>query len=143
MCIFIKSNLITHICVSYLLFRVGRCSQPIYVSMFDTYSNQIPFLKVPEVVVKVECNKGVNLKVYKWSPSILFGMSALILKDLIIGSSNLDSIRPSYDATLMLFRPDGSHMLQIPIKGMLIMFTIYHSLEEIHWLTFFFLWEVS
>ncbi|CAI9277356.1 unnamed protein product [Lactuca saligna] len=67
---------------------VGRCFQPIYVLMFDTYSNQIPFFKVPEVVVKVECNKGVNLKVYKWSPSISFGMSALILKDLIIGSSN-------------------------------------------------------
>ncbi|XP_023729100.1 structural maintenance of chromosomes flexible hinge domain-containing protein GMI1 [Lactuca sativa] len=95
---------------------VGRCFQPIFVAMFDAYSNQIPFLKVPEVVVKVECNKGVNLKVHKWSPSISSDMSPLILKDLVIGSSNLDNIRPSYDATLMLCRPDGSHMLEIPIK---------------------------
>ncbi|KAL7615921.1 uncharacterized protein LOC111897393 [Lactuca sativa] len=87
---------------------VGRCFQPIYVSMFDTYSNQIPFLKVPEVVVKVECNKGVNLKVYKWSPSISFSMSALILKDLIIGSSNLDSAKigrkKEFDAALRELR---------------------------------------
>lgn len=95
---------------------VGHCCQPISVAMFDKFGNRIPFLKVPEIVVKVKCTKDVKLKVQKLNKATSSDMSALILKDLLVVSSNLDHIRPHYDATLALCQRDGSHMLEIPIK---------------------------
>ncbi|KVI04651.1 Histidine kinase-like ATPase, ATP-binding domain-containing protein [Cynara cardunculus var. scolymus] len=97
--------------IPYHLLTVGRYCEPISVVKFDKYDNQIPFLEVSEVEVKVNCTEGTRVQVLKYNPSTSSDKSALILK-----SSTLDNIRPSYDATLMLSLPDGSHLLDILVK---------------------------
>ncbi|GKC22406.1 hypothetical protein Tco_1024556 [Tanacetum coccineum] len=86
--------------------------------MFDEFDNQLPFLKVPELVIKIKQTNGTrnSVQVKQWNPSTSLDKSALIIEDLLIESFNLDDLRPSYDATMMLFLQDGSHLLDIPIK---------------------------
>ncbi|GJR61073.1 structural maintenance of chromosomes flexible hinge domain-containing protein GMI1 [Tanacetum coccineum] len=98
--------------------RLGCPCEPISVSMFDEFDNQLPFLKVPELVIKIKQTNGTrnSVQVKQWNPSTSLDKSALIIEDLLIESFNLDDLRPSYDATMMLFLQDGSHLLDIPIK---------------------------
>lgn len=41
----------------------------------------------------------------------------LILQDLLIESSELDKVRPSYEAILLIFLQDEQDPLSIPCKG--------------------------
>ncbi|XP_076956872.1 structural maintenance of chromosomes flexible hinge domain-containing protein GMI1-like [Bidens hawaiensis] len=94
---------------------VGCPCKPISVSMFDQYDNQIPFLEPPDVSIQINCQDAARFILNDWSPSISIDKLGLVIEGLVIESSDLDSIRPSYDATMVLTLPT-SHLLDIPIK---------------------------
>ncbi|KAI3731384.1 hypothetical protein L1987_62572 [Smallanthus sonchifolius] len=100
--------------ISHHNLTVGCPSKPISISMFDKYDNQIPLLEVPKISIKINCLDDTMVLINDWSPSISIDKLGLVIEDLVIESSNLDNIRPSYDATMMLYLPK-SH-LDIPIK---------------------------
>nr|XP_043610523.1 structural maintenance of chromosomes flexible hinge domain-containing protein GMI1 [Erigeron canadensis] len=102
--------------ISDLEIRVGCLYKPISISMFDIFDNQIPFSKVPKLLIKVKYTGSTIVQVNQWNSFISLDKLALILEDLLIEMSNLDSILPTYNATLMLCLPDGSNLLDIPIK---------------------------
>ncbi|KAJ0897925.1 hypothetical protein HanRHA438_Chr08g0351101 [Helianthus annuus] len=94
---------------------VGCPCKPISVSMFDKYDNQIPFLKLPDISIKINCPNDTRVHISEYSPSISIDKLGLVIEDLVIESSDLNNIGPSYDATMVLSLPDNSH-LDIPIK---------------------------
>ncbi|XP_021977542.1 structural maintenance of chromosomes flexible hinge domain-containing protein GMI1 [Helianthus annuus] len=94
---------------------VGCPCKPISVSMFDKYDNQIPFLKLPDISIKINCPNDTRVHISEYSPSISIDKLGLVIEDLVIESSDLDNIGPSYDATMVLSLSDNSH-LDIPIK---------------------------
>ncbi|KAK1415185.1 hypothetical protein QVD17_30957 [Tagetes erecta] len=100
--------------VSCLNLITGCPCKPISISRFDKYDNQIPFLEAPELSIKINCQNATMDLVNDCSPSISIDKLGLVIEDLVIKSSNLDNIRPSYDATMTLSLP-VSH-LDIPIK---------------------------
>ncbi|KAI7727062.1 hypothetical protein M8C21_012163, partial [Ambrosia artemisiifolia] len=100
--------------ISHHNLKVGCPCKPISVSMFDKYDNQISFLKLPEISVKINCPNGTRVIINDCSPSISIDKLGLVIEDLVIESSDLDNIRPSYDATMVLFLPDSQ--LDVPIK---------------------------
>ncbi|KAD2805557.1 hypothetical protein E3N88_38934 [Mikania micrantha] len=101
--------------ISHHNLTVGCPCQPISVSMFDKYDNQISFLILPEISIKINCPHAAMVLNNDFSPSISVDKLSLVIEDLVIESSNLDNIRPIYDATLMLFLSE-KHLLDIPIK---------------------------
>ncbi|KAK9049166.1 hypothetical protein SSX86_031867 [Deinandra increscens subsp. villosa] len=94
---------------------VGCLCEPIAISKFDKYDNQIPFLEVPEISIKIDCPSDTEVLINGFNPSASIDKLGLIIEDLVIESSNLDNIRPSYDATMALFLSD-SHLFDIPIR---------------------------
>uniref|UniRef100_UPI001CB92551 structural maintenance of chromosomes flexible hinge domain-containing protein GMI1-like n=1 Tax=Erigeron canadensis TaxID=72917 RepID=UPI001CB92551 len=102
--------------ISDLDITVGCSHKPISISMFDNFDNQIPFSKVPELVIKVKYTDSTIVQVNKWNSFISLDKLALILENLLIEISNLDDNLPTYNATMMLCLPDGSNLLDIPIK---------------------------
>ncbi|KAJ0765096.1 putative histidine kinase/HSP90-like ATPase superfamily [Helianthus annuus] len=101
--------------ISHHNLTVGCPCNPISVSMFDKYDNRIPFLELPNISIKINCPNSTRVIINHCSPSISIDKLGLVIEDLVIESSDLDNIRPSYDATMVLSLPENSH-LDIPIK---------------------------
>ncbi|CAK9151606.1 unnamed protein product [Ilex paraguariensis] len=94
--------------------RVGSCFPPFSIAFYDRYDNRISCTCIPEVMAKVIAKRDVlahvhNLKVHTSS-------KILRIKDLLIESSELDKIRPSYQATLMICSLDDSLSVQFPCQ---------------------------
>ncbi|XP_071686179.1 structural maintenance of chromosomes flexible hinge domain-containing protein GMI1 [Rutidosis leptorrhynchoides] len=102
--------------VSNLNLTVGCSCDSISVSMFDKFENQLPFLKVPELLIEIKYSNETKFQVNTCNPAKSLDKWALIIQGLLIESSSLDNIRPTYDATMMLCQPDGTHLLDFPIK---------------------------
>ncbi|CAH1452844.1 unnamed protein product [Lactuca virosa] len=73
--------------------RMGSCLQAIFVAMFDTYSNEIPFLKVPEVVVKA-CKqvKSLDLSLLIFRAPLFFFLFSGANDSVCITSSKLHGL---------------------------------------------------
>ncbi|XP_059434267.1 structural maintenance of chromosomes flexible hinge domain-containing protein GMI1 [Corylus avellana] len=96
--------------------RVGSCFPPLYLACYDTYDNRIPFKSTPEVMIKLESTKGVLFHVGKRKTGFSSNKFTLEIKDLLIECNELDKIRPSYKATLVICSQDELFSVSIPCQ---------------------------
>lgn len=82
--------------------RAGSCLPPFSIACYDSYENQIPFTSIPEFIIKSNWNGGVLADFNKMKLELSSDNLTLKVKDVLIESSDLDKIRPSYATTLVL-----------------------------------------
>ncbi|KAL6320446.1 hypothetical protein AAG906_007143 [Vitis piasezkii] len=82
--------------------RAGSCLPPFSIACYDSYENQIPFTSIPEFIIKSNWNGGVLADFDKMKLELSSDNLTLKVKDVLIESSDLDRIRPSYATTLVI-----------------------------------------
>lgn len=82
--------------------RAGSCLPPFSIACYDSYENQIPFTSIPEFIIKSNWNGGVLADFDKMKLELSSDNLTLKVKDVLIESSDLDKIRPSYATTLVI-----------------------------------------
>ncbi|KAK1571160.1 hypothetical protein Q3G72_012800 [Acer saccharum] len=80
--------------------RVGSCFPPLSIACHDIYDNRIPFASLLEVMVKLKTSKSVSIYVHKFKTHLSADKLTLNIKDIVIESNELDTIRPHYKASL-------------------------------------------
>ncbi|XP_043816102.1 structural maintenance of chromosomes flexible hinge domain-containing protein GMI1 isoform X2 [Manihot esculenta] len=95
--------------------RVGSTLQPITIACFDKYGNQIPIVSPPEIRVILKL-RGSHAQIDKVKTRLSSDKLMLEVMDLLIESSELDKVRPSYEAILLIFLQDEQDPLSIPCK---------------------------
>ncbi|CAL9122443.1 unnamed protein product [Musa acuminata var. zebrina] len=98
--------------------RVGSYISYLSVVCLDRYSNQIPFSSIPEATIKIFVEECMLLHVDKMKMILSSDQLLLELKDILIESSKLDMIQPSYEAVLAICSQDGLFSAEIPCKVM-------------------------
>ncbi|XP_042036221.1 structural maintenance of chromosomes flexible hinge domain-containing protein GMI1-like [Salvia splendens] len=98
--------------------RVGSCCRTLSVVCLDEHKKRIRFKDVPNFLIKLTSN-GRNLardcrKKVEITPDKL----TMKIKDISISSSELDHIRPNYEATLLLSTPDNAFSVALPCRVM-------------------------
>ncbi|XP_039056960.1 structural maintenance of chromosomes flexible hinge domain-containing protein GMI1-like isoform X2 [Hibiscus syriacus] len=88
--------------------RVGSCFPPLSLACYDIYDNQMSFTSFPSLKVKLSMNEDLCIDVVKMKPSLSSDNLVFIVKDIVIECYELDSIRPNYAATLMIYIQDES-----------------------------------
>ncbi|XP_064985728.1 structural maintenance of chromosomes flexible hinge domain-containing protein GMI1 isoform X3 [Musa acuminata AAA Group] len=101
-----------------LICRVGSYISYLSVVCLDRYSNQIPFSSIPEATIKIFVEECMLLHVGKMKMILSSDQLLLELKDILIESSKLDLIQPSYEAVLAICSQDGLFSAEIPCKVM-------------------------
>ncbi|KAM4068715.1 hypothetical protein ACB094_12G034100 [Castanea mollissima] len=96
--------------------RVGTCFPPFYLGCFDIYDNRITFEHTPKVRIKIHTIKGVLVHVKKMSTELSHDKLTLKVKDVLIESNELDDIRPSYKATLMICPEKELFSVSVPCQ---------------------------
>ncbi|KAM5557603.1 structural maintenance of chromosomes flexible hinge domain-containing protein GMI1 [Rosa sericea] len=94
--------------------RVGSVFPPLSIACYDVYDNQIPFATTLEVAVKVQTNEGVLFHVEKFKKKL--STHTLTVKDMLMESSELDKIRPTYEATLVVCTEDDKFSVSVPCE---------------------------
>ncbi|URE42715.1 hypothetical protein MUK42_32615 [Musa troglodytarum] len=98
--------------------RVGSYISYLSVVCLDRYSNQIPFSRIPEATIKIFVEECMLLHVDKLKMILSSDQLLLELKDILIESSKLDMIQPSYEAVLAICSQDGLFSAEIPCQVM-------------------------
>ncbi|KAK2635775.1 hypothetical protein Ddye_030567 [Dipteronia dyeriana] len=80
--------------------RVGSCFPPLSIACYDIYDNRIPFASLSEVMVKLKTSKSVSVYEHKFKTHLSADKLTLNIKDIMIESNELDTIRPHYKASL-------------------------------------------
>ncbi|XP_039016279.1 structural maintenance of chromosomes flexible hinge domain-containing protein GMI1-like [Hibiscus syriacus] len=93
--------------------RVGSCFPPLSIACYDVYDNQMSFTSLPSLKIKLIMNEDLCIDVVKMKPSLSSDNSVFIIKDVVIESNELDSIRPNYAATLMIYIQDASRSVSV------------------------------
>ncbi|KAK8692758.1 hypothetical protein V6N13_070365 [Hibiscus sabdariffa] len=93
--------------------RAGSYFPPLSIACYDIYDNQMPFTSIPSLKVKLIMNEDLCIDVVKMKPSLSSDNSVLIIKDVVIESNELDSIRPNYAATLIIYIKDESTSVSV------------------------------
>ncbi|XP_050387770.1 structural maintenance of chromosomes flexible hinge domain-containing protein GMI1 [Argentina anserina] len=94
--------------------RVGSVFPPLSIACLDEFGNRIRFATV-KVAVKVQTNEGLLLfHVEKFTPE--FSEHTLTVKDMLMESSELDKLRPTYGATLVVCRSDDKFSVSVPCE---------------------------
>ncbi|XP_039057676.1 structural maintenance of chromosomes flexible hinge domain-containing protein GMI1-like [Hibiscus syriacus] len=93
--------------------RVGSCFPPLSIACYDVYDNQMSFTSFPSLKIKLIMNEDLCIDVVKMKPSLSSDNSVFIIKDVVIESNELDSIRPNYAATLMIYIQDESRSVSV------------------------------
>ncbi|KAK7850486.1 structural maintenance of chromosomes flexible hinge domain-containing protein gmi1 [Quercus suber] len=96
--------------------RVGSCFPPFYLGCFDIYDNRITFAHTPKVRIKIHTIKGVLVHVKKMSTELSRDKLTLKVKDVLIESNELDNIRPSYKAILMICPEKELFSVSVPCQ---------------------------
>ncbi|KAK9994804.1 hypothetical protein SO802_024507 [Lithocarpus litseifolius] len=96
--------------------RVGSCFPPFYLGCFDIYDNRTTFTHTPKVRIKIQTIKGVLVHVKKMSTELSRDKLTLKVKDVLIESNELDNIRPSYKATLMICPEKELFSVSVPCQ---------------------------
>lgn len=96
--------------------RVGSCFPPFNLACYDMYDNRIPFTSTPKVIFKLHTIKGVLVRVEETRTLLSADKLTLIVKDVLIESNELDSIRPSYTATLMICPQKELFSVSVPCQ---------------------------
>ncbi|CAH8342528.1 unnamed protein product [Eruca vesicaria subsp. sativa] len=84
---------------------VGSCLPPLSITCLDEHENQIPFTSVPSLHVKLKASPGFEVPVYKIEAKLI-DHGVLTLKNMLVKTDELDSIRPGYKATLEICSKD-------------------------------------
>ncbi|XP_042033848.1 structural maintenance of chromosomes flexible hinge domain-containing protein GMI1-like isoform X2 [Salvia splendens] len=98
--------------------RVGSCCRTLSIVCLDEHKKRIRFKGVPNLLIKLTSN-GRNLardcrKKVEITPDKL----TMKIKDISISSSELDHIRPNYEARLLLSTPDKAFSVALPCQVM-------------------------
>ncbi|KAL5738591.1 hypothetical protein ACOSP7_031352 [Xanthoceras sorbifolium] len=83
--------------------RLGSFFPPLSIACYDIYDNQILFASLPEVMVKLKTSKSVSISVHKFKARLSADKLTLSIKDVVIESKELDTIRPHYKAILEIY----------------------------------------
>ncbi|XP_062120131.1 structural maintenance of chromosomes flexible hinge domain-containing protein GMI1-like isoform X2 [Humulus lupulus] len=92
---------------------VGSTLRPFSIACYDIYGNRTPLRSNPEVVVQLQGNKDSVSHVKKIESGLSISEGKLKIQGLLIESSDLDKIRPDYEATLVISSSD--HKFSVPI----------------------------
>ncbi|XP_038685259.1 structural maintenance of chromosomes flexible hinge domain-containing protein GMI1-like isoform X1 [Tripterygium wilfordii] len=95
---------------------LGSYIPPLSISCYDTYGNRMPFTSVPKLMVKLDTNEGVLVNVNKMKAALSSDKLVLEVKELLIETNELDKIRPSYRATLVISPQDELVSVCIPCE---------------------------
>ncbi|XVF53392.1 hypothetical protein PTKIN_Ptkin05aG0095700 [Pterospermum kingtungense] len=93
--------------------RVGSCFPPFSIACYDIYDNQMPFTTIPNFKIRLIMNEVFSVDVTKMKSSLSSDNLVLNIEDVIIECSELDSIRPHYAATLMIYLQDKSATISV------------------------------
>ncbi|GMJ14975.1 GAMMA-IRRADIATION AND MITOMYCIN C INDUCED 1 [Hibiscus trionum] len=93
--------------------RVGSYFPPLSIACYDVYDNQMSFTSIPSLKIKLIMNEDLCIDVVKMKTSLSSDKSVLLIKDVVIESNELDSIRPNYAATLILYFKDESTSVSV------------------------------
>ncbi|XP_063945360.1 structural maintenance of chromosomes flexible hinge domain-containing protein GMI1 isoform X2 [Daucus carota subsp. sativus] len=96
--------------------RVGSFFPPISIACYDKYGNRTSFSHVPKVMAKVLTKEIVLFQSEKLNQNISSKNSVLTVENLLVESHNLDFIRPSYEAKLILYSEDEPFCVIIPCQ---------------------------
>ncbi|XP_057951572.1 structural maintenance of chromosomes flexible hinge domain-containing protein GMI1 isoform X2 [Malania oleifera] len=93
---------------------VGSCFPPFSITCNDVYGNRIPFRSIPNLIVKIDlkCDKPANVN--KMNFCLSSDRLLLLVKNVLIESSDLDKIRPDYGANLVICTQDELFSICIP-----------------------------
>ncbi|KAL5567763.1 hypothetical protein UlMin_024338 [Ulmus minor] len=93
---------------------VGSSCETLSIACYDKYGNQTSFTSNPKVVVKIRTSKAVPFHVKQLKTVLYSSKSILEVKEFLIESSDLDKIRPSYEATLFICTSDKLFSVSVP-----------------------------
>ncbi|XVE58363.1 hypothetical protein DITRI_Ditri04bG0163800 [Diplodiscus trichospermus] len=93
--------------------RVGSCFPLFSLACYDIYDNRMPFPSIPKFKIKLIVNEVLHIDVAKMKPSLSSDNMVLNIEDVMIESNELDSIRPHYAATLMIYLQDDLESVSV------------------------------
>ncbi|KAK6135231.1 hypothetical protein DH2020_031039 [Rehmannia glutinosa] len=95
---------------------VGSCFEPLSVACYDRYDNCIPFTSVPKLTIALSSSGTVLARVHSMKVGLRADKSIMTIKDIVIKSSELDDIRPDYEATLDISTLDKAFSVAFPCR---------------------------
>ncbi|KAK6936673.1 hypothetical protein RJ641_033703 [Dillenia turbinata] len=93
--------------------RAGACFPPLHVACYDIYDNRMPFNSLPDLMVKLDLTHGVVLHIDRKTLELSSDKLTLIVKDVLVECRELDRIRPSYKASLVISTLDELHFASV------------------------------
>ncbi|XP_065859828.1 structural maintenance of chromosomes flexible hinge domain-containing protein GMI1 isoform X2 [Euphorbia lathyris] len=96
--------------------RAGSTLKELAIVCLDKYDNQIPFVLHPNVTVQIKFHDLVILKKEKVKTTVSFDKLTLEVEDVLFESDQLDKLRPSYEANLVICPQDKLDPVSIPCK---------------------------
>ncbi|KHG26772.1 Uncharacterized protein F383_01873 [Gossypium arboreum] len=93
---------------------VGSCFPPFSIACYDIYDNRMSFTSIPDLKITLGMNEYLSVDVVKMKPSLSSDKLAIVIEDVMVETNGLDSIRPNYAATLMIYIQDES--TSIPLE---------------------------
>ncbi|KAL2226951.1 UNVERIFIED_CONTAM: Structural maintenance of chromosomes flexible hinge domain-containing protein GMI1 [Sesamum indicum] len=96
--------------------RVGSCFEPLSIGCYDRYNNSILFTSVPKLIVKLVSNRAVLAQVRTPKVDVTADKLTVKLKGIVVKSSKLDDIRPTYEAALSISTPDEAFSVAFPCR---------------------------
>ncbi|KAL0299685.1 UNVERIFIED_CONTAM: Structural maintenance of chromosomes flexible hinge domain-containing protein GMI1 [Sesamum radiatum] len=96
--------------------RVGGCFKPVSIACYDRYNNSILFTSVPKLIVKLVSNSAVLAQVRTTKVDVTADKLTVKLKGIVVKSSKLDEIRPTYEATLSISTLDEEFSVAFPCR---------------------------
>ncbi|KAJ7965338.1 Protein defective in meristem silencing 3 [Quillaja saponaria] len=96
--------------------RVGSCFPPFTIACYDVYGNRIRFTSIPKVTIKLLNDKDFLVEINKMKMGLSRNKMILNIEDVLIESGELDRLRPSYRAKLVISSPDDLFSISIPCQ---------------------------
>ncbi|XP_010519435.1 PREDICTED: uncharacterized protein LOC104798901 isoform X2 [Tarenaya hassleriana] len=96
--------------------RVGSCFPPFRIACYDMYENQIEFSSTPSLEVELTASSGFRLEIDKVKADVIKNRSILNIENIIVGTNELDRIRPSYEAALKICSKDEPLCVSVSCK---------------------------
>ncbi|KAI3458000.1 hypothetical protein Pfo_014663 [Paulownia fortunei] len=96
--------------------RVDSCFEPLSVACHDRYRNCVLFTSVPKLSIKLSSSSKTLARVRSMKVGVTTDKSIMIVKDIVVKSSELDDIRPNYEATLNISTLDEAFSVAFPCR---------------------------
>lgn len=96
--------------------QVGSSFPPCSIACYDIYGNRIHFTSTPSVIAKLITTNGLCIEIDKVKVKLSYDKSIVKIENILIHSNELDRIRPSYAATLVIYQEDELVSVSIPCE---------------------------